>query len=70
MRANEFQNICTLIKEGRDEMVNHPQTHEDGRVLGCDNGNLLVKTEEGQDKEWKFEECYEIHQSRDDFRFG
>jgi len=70
MRRSDFESICQLTQKGREELVNHPDSHEQGRVVRCDDGHLVVDTDMGDRREWNFDECYEIHMHRDDFRYG
>lgn len=69
MRENQRTDICHLIEEGQEEMINHPQTHEEGRLVQCRDHRLVVETDEGT-KEWNSEECFETHMRRDDYRWG
>lgn len=69
MRNDQLTTICRLIEEGQEELINHPSTHEEGRLVRCSGNHLIVETDHGP-QEWDGRECFETHLRRDDYRWG
>jgi hypothetical protein len=63
MRKERFDYLCQQAQSGKDVLIAHGSTNEEGRVLECSIEHMVVDTNEGNRRCWDFHECDEISRS-------
>jgi hypothetical protein len=70
MEKERYEFVCDKWKEGREAIfVNNPATNEGGEVVQCREGQLLVRTADGQEKSWNYQEVEETLSRREIFPY-
>jgi hypothetical protein len=60
MKKERFQFVCNESNQGRDAFVAHQGTQEEGRVISCSIDHVVVRTAEGKDRCWDYNDCEEM----------
>jgi hypothetical protein len=70
MEKERYEFVCDKWKEGREAIfVNHPASGEGGEVVECQEEQLVVRTAEGQEKSWSYQEVEETLSRRGIFPY-
>jgi hypothetical protein len=70
MERERYEFVCDKWKEGREAIfVNNPATGEGGEVVECQEELMVVRTAEGQEKSWRYEEVEETLSRRGIFPY-
>ncbi|MFA5514839.1 MAG: hypothetical protein WDA20_01000 [Desulfuromonadales bacterium] len=70
MEKERFRHLLNEVEQGREDVfVNHPDSGEGGVVIRCDGEQLVVKTGEGENRQWDYRECEEVLSRRDIFPY-
>lgn len=69
MKKDRFDFICQDAEAGIDAFVNNPGTREEGTVLRCSTEHLIVKTSEGKERCWDFNQVEEMHRSNEEWPY-
>ncbi len=67
MKKDRFTFICSENQEGRDAFVTHPASKEEGLVMSCSPDHIVVKTSDGKNRCWDYQECEEMSRSKEEF---
>ena len=62
MKKGRYEYICHETEIGREALVAHPFSHEDGVVVGCIplTDTLVVRTIDGYSRSWDFHDCEDL----------
>ncbi len=70
MEKEQFLHLRNEMEQGREDVfVNHPASKEEGVVIECEDDRLVVKTSEGEKRQWDYRECDEVLSRRDIFPY-
>jgi hypothetical protein len=70
MEKERFLHLRNEVEQGREDVfVSHPATDEGGVVMNCEGEQLLVKTRDGEDRQWDYRECEEVLSRRGIFPY-
>lgn len=69
MKKERFQYVCQETEAGNDAFVKNADTSEEGKVLGCSMDHLMVKTSEGKDCCWDFNQVEELSRFKEEWPY-
>jgi len=69
MKRERFDFVCQDTVSGVDAFVRHPSTSEEGRVLSCSTGHMVVETSDGNKRCWDYRECEEVRRSGEEWPY-
>ncbi len=69
MKKERFDFVCLDTEAGIDAFVKNPDTSEEGTVKGCSADQLIVKTSEGKERRWNFNQVEELSRSTEEWPY-
>ena len=59
MNKGRYEYLCHESEIGRETLVSHPGSHEDGVIVGCIKltDTMVVRTIDGYSRSWDFHDC-------------
>jgi len=69
MKKERFDFVCLDTEAGIDAFVKNPDTSEEGTVKSCSTDQLIVKTSEGKERCWNFNQVEELSRSTEEWPY-
>lgn len=62
MNKGRFEYLCQESEAGRETLVTHPSSHEEGIVISCIKltDTMVVRTTDGFSRSWDFHDCEDL----------
>jgi hypothetical protein len=67
MLRDQFTYLCQEAEAGRDAFVSHEGSGEHGHVDSCRLDHMMVTTSSGESRCWDYNECEEMHRTKEEF---
>ncbi len=62
MKKGRYEYLCHEQEAGRETLVSHPSSHEDGTIISCIKltDTMVVRTTDGYSRCWDFHDCVDL----------
>lgn len=62
MNKARYEYLCQESEAGRETLIEHPSSHEDGVIVSCLKltDTLVVRTLDGYSRSWDFHDCDDL----------
>ena len=67
MNRERYDYVRVQTEQGREKIVRHPASGEEGRVLSCSNDDLEVENTAGEKRTWNYQDVEEVTRSKEEF---